>query len=213
MRPVYKHLVRNMINTLRHYGQKTSMQAKLGLTREIGVQIATIISFASAIEHFLERAIWRLSGINPIGTKPKTDTKIITELISMLEKAGGNLPTDEQRMFVATWCAVAHLGSSSDITLSMAFRSRWAIPSPTCAILDERRAAEEGVRDFWADTSSLDIVGDAMATLLRPMAELTKSGVEIEVVVVPGALRSVRMARSVLGEFASQTYYISFEKY
>lgn len=52
-----------------------------------------------------------------------------------------------------------------------------------------------------------------MAVLYRSIALLTKEDTGVGDVATEQAQRAVRTARSVLGEFASQTYNPSFEKY
>ena len=199
---------------MQDYGQADAIQAQLGLTPEIGVKIAAIISFSGAIEHFLERALWRLRGINPQGTKPDTDGKIITHLIGMLEEFGETLTDNDQRTLVATWCKAARYGfvirnniahgvpAKVGNTLTYARNPRWE---------GEERKREFG--DFWADLPTLDLVCEAMAVLYRSIANLSKDGQSLANVTNEETLKALRTARSVLGEFASQDYNPSFEKY
>lgn len=203
-----------MKNPMHDYARADVFEAKIGLTPEVGVRIAAIISLAGAIEHFLERALWRVRGIDPKGIKPDTDAKMITDLIGMFEKFGAGLASDEQRAFTATWCAAARAGFT--IRHNIAHGVPIKMGETLAFMRNPRWEGEErkrGFGDFWADLPTLDLVRDAMATVFRPISLLTKDGVVIVDVITPEAQRALRTARSVLGEFASQTYNPSFEKY
>jgi hypothetical protein len=196
------------------YGRADRLQVHLGLTPEVGSKIAAIITFAGAIEHFLERALWRLRGIDPKGIMPDTDAKQISDLIGMLATYGEELATDDHRTFVAAWCSAARSGFAvrhniahgvpikMGDTLAYMRNPRWE---------GEIRKREFG--DFWADAHTLDLVREAMAVLYRSIAQLAKEDTGVADVATEQARRAVRTARSVLGEFASQTYNPSFEKY
>lgn len=196
------------------YGRADRLQVHLGLTPEVGSKIAAIITFAGAIEHFLERALWRLGRIDPKGIKPDTDAKQISDLIGMLATYGEELATDDHRTFVAAWCSAARSGflvrhniahgvpMKMGDTLAYMRNPRWE---------GEIRKREFG--DFWADVHTLDLVREAMAVLYRSIALLAKEDTGVADVATEQARRAVRTARSVLGEFASQTYNPSFEKY
>lgn len=90
------------------YGRADLIQAHL--TPDVGSKVAAIITFAGAIEHFLERALWQLRGIDPKGIKPDTDAKQISDLIGMLTTYGDDLAAVDHRTFVTTWCAAARSG-------------------------------------------------------------------------------------------------------
>ena len=203
-----------MSDVLRNYGRADDLMERFGLTPEVGVKIAAIITFAGAIEFYLERALWRLRGIEPDGIRPNTDAKPITDLIAMMEQHGRGLADEDQRRFVESWCAAARSGfiirhniahglpGRLGDTLTYMRNPRWE---------GERRKREFG--DFWATRDTLVVVCDAMAALLRPVAQLTFDGASLERVATPKAQSALHSARSVLGEFASQTYNPSYEKY
>lgn len=203
-----------MKNPMHAYARADFLQARLGLTPQIGLKVAAIITFAGAIEHFLERALWRVRGINPRGIKPDTDAKMISDLIAMLARYGEGLEADKHRNFLENWCAAARSGfvirnniahgvpmTMSD-TLAYMRNPRW-----------EGEIRKRDFGDFWADPNTLDMVSDAMAVLFRSIALLSKDDATLEDVVNETAARALRRARSVLGEFASQTYNPSYEKY
>ena len=203
-----------MSYALRDYGRADDLAECLGLTPDVAAKIAAIITFSGAIEYYLERALWRLRDIEPNGIRPDTDSKPITELIAMMERHGRGVATESQRRFVESWCTAARSGfiirnniahgmpSRLGETLTYMRNPRWQ---------GERRNREFG--DFWATSDTLALVCDAMAALLRPVAQLTFDGASLETVATPKAQHALRTARSVLGEFASQTYNPSYEKY
>ncbi|WP_300973498.1 hypothetical protein [Sphingomonas sp. LHG3406-1] len=203
-----------MTLAMKEYGRAEVLQAHLGLTTSVATKIAAILSFAGAIEHFVERAIWRLNGIDPRGTKPDTDGKVISDLIGMLSRFGETLVDEDDRTFIAAWCEAASYGFTIrhniahgvpikvGDTLAYMRNPRWE---------GEQRRREFG--DFWAEQASVELVCDAMAVLYRSIFSLSRADAKIEDVATHSAVRALRTARSVLGEFASQTYNPSYEKY
>jgi hypothetical protein len=178
------------------YGRADRLQVHLGLTPEVGSKIAAIITFSGAIEHFLERALWRLRGIDPKGIKPDTDAKQISDLIGMLASYGEDLATDDHRTFFATWCSAARSGfvvrhniahgvpMKMGDTLAYMRNPRWE---------GELRKREFG--DFWADVDTLDLVREAMAVLYRSIALLAKDDMGVADVANKRSVRFERRAR------------------
>ncbi len=203
-----------MTDALAKYGRSVQLQERLGLTPSVGQKIAAIITFAGGIEYYLERALWKLRGIDPSGSKPDTDAKPISDLIGMLEKFAVGLAAGDQRTLLEIWCAAARSGfvvrhniahgvpTKMGETLAYLRNPRWH---------GEVRKREFG--DFWADEHTLDLVREAMAALLRTIARLSEDVASPKDIATPTALTALRTARSVLGEFASQDYNPSFEKY
>lgn len=201
-------------DTLASYGKADNLQAMLGLTPTVGLKLAAIITFAGGIEHYLERTLWRLRGIDPKGVRPDTDAKVISDLVGMLEKVAAAEPYRKHGCFLGDWCAAARSGfiirhniahgvprKFGDVLAYMR-NPRWE---------GEQRKREFG--DFWAEDHTLDLVREAMATLFRVVASLSSDRTELKDVATAEAHRALHIARSVLGEFASQTYNPSFEKY
>ncbi len=196
------------------YGQADLLQVHLGLTPEVSSKIAAIITFAGAIEYFLERALWRLHGVDPKGIRPDTDARKISDLIGMLATYGEALTADDHRAFVATWCSAANSGFvvrhniahgvplKMGETLAYMRNPRW-----------EGEIRKRDFGDFWADVHTLGLVREAMAVLYRSIALLAKDDTGVADVATEQAKRAVRKARSVLSEFASQTYNPSLRKY
>ncbi len=200
-------------DALTAFGRADALQFALGLTPEIGVKIAAIISFAGGIEYHLERALWRFRGIDPRGIKPDTDARIITDLISMLEDVSGT-QSEEMAQLLQIWCAAARPGFT--IRHNIAHGVPMKVETVLAYMRNPRWEGEQRKRefgDFWADDHALDLVREAMATLLRIIATLSEENADHSAVVTAPAMRALRAARSVLGEFASQTYNPSYEKY
>jgi hypothetical protein len=203
-----------MTDALAKYGRSAQLLEGLGLTPSVGQKIAAIITFAGGIEYYLERALWKLRGIDPKGRKPDTDAKPISDLIGMLEKFAVGLAPGNERTLLEVWCAAARSGfivrhniahgvpTKMGQTLAYMRNPRWH---------GEVRKREFG--DFWADEHTLTLVCEAMAALLRVIAQLSGEVTSPKDNETPPILRAVRTARSVLGEFASQDYNPSFEKY
>jgi hypothetical protein len=203
-----------MTDGLKEYGRADFIQQQLGLDPMIGQKVAAIITFSGSIEYNLERALWRLQGIDPKGIKPATDARVITDLISMLEHFAANLATGNEKALLEGWCQsardgftirhnIAHgVAMTLGSTLVYARNPRWH---------GEIRKREFG--DFWADEPTLDLVRDAMAVLPRIAMFLSRNEISLKEIATPLALKALRRARSVLGEFASRDYNPSFEKY
>lgn len=75
----------------------------------------------------------------------------------------------------------------------------------------ELRKREFGA--FWADEYTLDLVREALAVLLRVIMHLSHDDVSLKDVASASAMKAIKLASSVLGEFASETYNPSYEKY
>jgi hypothetical protein len=139
---------------------------------------------------------------------------VITDLISMLERFAADLAPGDEKTLLEGWCKSARDGFTirhniadgvalpRDGTLVYARNPRWH---------GEIRKREFG--DFWADEPTLDLVREAMAVLLRLAIQLSREEILLKEIANPLALKALRTARSVLGEFASQDYNPSFEKY
>jgi hypothetical protein len=196
------------------YGNADLEQQRLGLSPSVGQKIAAIVTFSGSIEHYLERALWKLKKIDPQGIRPDTDSKMISDLIAMLESFAATLALGDERLLLEGWCAAARSGFvvRHNVVHGLPVRlgdklgymrnSRWH---------GEIRKREFG--DFWAEEGTLDLVREAMAVLLRIIHQLAGNDVLLEDIASPLALKALVMARSVLGEFASQNYNPSHEKY
>jgi hypothetical protein len=104
-------------DTLASYDKADVLQTRLGLTPMVGLKVAAIITFAGGIEFYLERALWRLRGINPKDIKPETDAKVISDLIGMLGKVAVECPREHGRSW--TIGAPPRALDSSFVTISL----------------------------------------------------------------------------------------------
>ena len=92
------------------YGNADLEQQRLGLSPSVGQKIAAIVTFSGSIEHYLERALWKLKKIDPQGIRPDTDSKMISDLIAMLESFAATLALGDERLLLEGWCAAARSG-------------------------------------------------------------------------------------------------------
>ncbi|MEH2485762.1 hypothetical protein [Bradyrhizobium sp. AZCC 2230] len=207
-------IVSKMTDAMLGFGQADQLETQLGLTPSVGHKVAAIVTFAGSIEYYLERALWKLRGVDPNGIKPDTDAKMISELIAMLERFAADMAIGDERTLLEGWSAAARSGFvirhnivhgvivRPGTTIGYARNPRWR---------GEVRKREFG--SFWADEYTLDLVREAMAVLLRLIVQLSLDTSSLKDIARPTFLRALKTARSVLGEFASEDYNPSFEKY
>ncbi|TPG39770.1 hypothetical protein EAH79_13815 [Sphingomonas koreensis] len=206
-----------MEDAMSKYGRADIIKARLGLNAIIGEKIAAVITFSAAIENFLERAIWRVNEIDPSGTRPETDSKQFTTLIEMLQKFTLSLEDSDLRTMLETWCRAARASAT--------IRNNIAHGMPSCLggtlvfmrnyrwgktdVIDRKRAPG----DLWAKADEVELISGALAVLLRIVGSLARDDVPLATIPNPEAMRALRAARSVLGEFADPGYNSSYEKY
>jgi hypothetical protein len=194
------------------YGRGEELQTRMGIDMLLSEKIAAIIVFSANIENHLERAIWQLRGGVEKGVRPDTDAKQITELIDMMSKiAAAMAPGDRQTMLQA-WCAAARSGFviRNNIVHGQTIRMETTVAFMRNTLWDgiERKRP---FGDLWADHNTLDMVRDSFAVLLRIVWTIAKG--DDDPTANASAMRALREAKSILGEFASQGYNPSFEKY
>ncbi|GFD75690.1 hypothetical protein KUL113_51100 [Tenacibaculum sp. KUL113] len=198
----------------KEYGRSSIIELSWRLEPLTSQKIAAIVTYSGSIEYYLERAIWRCEGIDPNGIRPETDAKPISNLIPSFKKFSENLEDNKNKSFIQLWCAacasgfiirnnIVHgvAGVIGD-TLTYSRNSCWH---------GERRKREFG--DFWADASTLDMVCESFAVLLRIIVKIERGEESLHEISTPLALRALQEARSILGEFSNQSYNPSFEKY
>lgn len=198
----------------KEYGRAALMDEALGLDDAIAVKVASIIVHAGNIEHYLERAIWVLEKIDPVGVRPETDAKPIGKLVKMLEEYAKGLHNREARSLLETWSTatrsgfiirhnIAHgVSFKMDRTLVFSRNPRW-----------HGELRDRAYGDLWCEPYILDLIRESFATLLRVIGAISTNNRPLNEIASPLALRAVREARSILGEFADQFYNPSFEKY
>lgn len=198
----------------KEYGRSSLIEAAWNLQPPTSQKIAAIITYFGTLEYYIERAIWRLKGVNPKGIRPETDAKAVSQLISNLEESSNLLIDQTEKDFINLWCRAARSGfvirnniahgvvNKLGDTLAYMRNPRWH---------GEERKREFG--DFWADEGTLDMVCESLAVLLRIIAQIESGEEKITNIASPLASKALREAQSILVEFSSQDYNPSFEKY
>jgi len=198
----------------KEYGRSSQIEQGWKLEPFISQKIAALVTFTGSIEYYLERAIWKYKGIDPKGIRPETDSKSISQMIKNLRKFSENLEDIRERNFILIWCEAVTSGfvirnnivhgvaNVLGDTLSYSRNPRWH---------GEIRKREFG--DFWADLSTLELVCESFAVLLRIIAKIERGEENIGDIASPLALKALQQSKSILGEFSSQDYNPSFEKY
>jgi hypothetical protein len=198
----------------KEYGQSSQIEQNWRLEPLISQKIAALVTYTGSIEYYLERAIWKFKGIEPKGIKPETDAKSISQMIKNLSEFSESLEVTKEINFIQHWCEAVASGFviRNNIvhgvaivlgdTLSYSRNPRWH---------GEERKREFG--DFWADLSTLEMVCESFAVLLRIIVKIERGEEVIGDIASPLALKALQQSRSILGEFSSQHYNPSFEKY
>lgn len=200
--------------TVKEYGRSSLIEANWNLYPLTSQKIAAIITYFGTLEYCIERAVWRLKKVNPKGIRPETDAKAVSQLIATLEECSILLDNQIEIDFINLWCPAARSGfvirnniahgvaNRLGDTLAYMRNPRWH---------GEKRKREFG--DFWADDNTLDMVCDSLAVLLRIIVKVEIGEETITNIASPLASKALREAQSILGEFSSQDYNPSFEKY
>jgi hypothetical protein len=201
-------------NAVKEYGRSSLIEMSWNLQFSNSQKIAAIITYFGTLEYYAERAIWKLKGIDPKGVQPETDAKSVSQLISKLEECSDQLDDQNERDFLNLWCRAARSGfvirnniahgvaNKRGDTLTYMRNPRWH---------GEERKREFG--DFWADDSTLDMVCESLAVLLRIIVKIEAGDEQLNDIALPFTMKALREARSILGEFSSQDYNPSLEKY
>ncbi len=166
-----------------------------------GELIAAVVIFGANIEHYLEHAIWQLRG-EPIPPKPDTDAKRITTLIELLRKEIALIEDDDKRKMLEMWCDAA--GDGFIIRNNIVH----GVPVPlggggAIFMRNPRWGGVERKQDFGmfgGETDTLIMVRDSFAVLLRIIHAVSVGSADLMSNKL--AMRAVREARSMLGEFA-----------
>lgn len=198
----------------KEYGQSSQIELNWRLEPLISQKIAALVTYTGSIEYYLERAIWKFKGIEPKCIKPETDAKSISQMIKSLKEFSNNLEVTREQSFIQHWCEAAASGfvirnnivhgvaTVLGDTLSYSRNPCWH---------GEERKREFG--DFWADLSTLEMVCESFSVLLRIIVKIEREEETIGDIASPVALKALQQSSSILGEFSSQHYNPSFEKY
>ena len=202
------------VPAVKEYGRSSLIEIGWNLHLPSSQKIAAIITYFGTLEYYIERAVWSLKGVSPKGIRPETDGKAVSQLISNLEECSTLLNNQAEIDFINLWCRAARSGfvirnniahgvaNKLGETLAYMRNPRWH---------GEERKREFG--DFWADDSTLDMVCESLAVLLRIIVKIEAGEEQLTNIASPLASKALREAQSILGEFSSQDYNPSFEKY
>jgi len=198
------------------YGKADAVQKHFGITDKTAYYISGIVVFAGVIEFHLERFIWRLNGLDPKGLRPNTDGKPVTAWITKLKDYAEGLPESPGRDMLQTWCRAAECAAKirNDIAHGVPVHVGGAVAfNRNPRWHGEIRSREH--TDFWADEPILNLVRDAMAVLVRMIADLHAGRLDLSKVEKSDiSMKALREAESVLGELSDQrSYNPTFEKY
>ena len=196
------------------FARADQLDAALGLDDDAARMLASIIVFAGNIEYHLERALWVLKEIDPEGVRPSTDSKPISELISMLESHAADMADEKVQGLLRNWCAAARSGFSlrHDVAHGVSLKME------TMLVFSRNPRWQGEVRkrpysDLWCDPHTLGMIRASMATLLRIIGTIAQDKKPLTEIATPLALSAIRDARSVLGELTDRFYNPGFEKY
>lgn len=195
-------------------GRADEIEAAFGLTDVTSRQIASIVICSGNIEFHLERAIWKLDGTDPKGTRPRTDAKPVVALLEMLEAHAPRCASEEEQLLLTTWCAAARDGFTIRNNIAHGVTSN--IEDTLVVMRNPQWQGEQRKRafgDMWCDEYTMDLVRQSFAVLLRVIVGIADQKKTLALVANPNVVRALGEARSILGEFASQDYNPSFEKY
>jgi hypothetical protein len=203
-----------MRNPMKSYVDPDVIELRMGQDPIISMHVGSIILYAARIEFHIERAIWRLTNLKPEGTRPHTDAKMITDLITNLEEVGLDRLSGDAAVMVSTWCTAARNAFllRHDIAHGISY-------SITGAFIFNRNPRMEGelrkrsTTILWTDENILGLIRDAFAVLFRCIQGLSVSKMTANELASQDCLAALRDARSVVGEFSSPGYNPSFEKY
>ena len=158
------HMPGSSVPTLRHRLVTTA-----GLSDQKLASIGAIAVLASHAEHFAERSIWALDGVEVKGVRPRTDARPIGELITMLREHVPTVKKPGLAPLIQKWCDAAEL----------CFSCRNSIMHGTTAYMDDewtifgRNNPTGGVKrkrdpsDFHASPHTLAMLEEAFGYLLN----------------------------------------------
>lgn len=188
---------------------------KMGFTPSLLELIGTISVYAATIEFWIERVIWNIEGISPVGIKPRTEGKAIIERIKLLNKTKKMVHCEGVKEFVENWCQIAQLafeirniithGYPVGIGDGVSFLNhlRW-----------EGEFRKKEFSEFSADDNSLRLLMESFAVLARSIIFLEKTTKE-KASIEPETLftREFQRALSTVRELRYQANALNSEKY
>lgn len=208
-RPV--HQAGSSVPNIRHRLVTTA-----GLSDQKLASIGAIAVLASHAEHFAERAIWVLDGIDVKGVRPRTDARPIGELIKMLREHVPTVKKPGLAPIVERWCQAAEL----------AFSCRNSIMHGTTAYMDSewtifgRNNPTSGVKrkkdpsDFHASPHTLAMLEEAFGYLLNVIHFIwTAAQTPVPIGDTSEIMTRLSRARSMAAELDNLAAAVNHEKY
>jgi hypothetical protein len=200
-------------NATHVFGNGDAYQERLGINAINGPLIAAVVIIGSQVEHHLEQAIWQLRG-PAIPKGDGTDNVPVTGLIKQLKKMIPAIAEPDKQTMLTTWCDAALSGFIIRNNIAHGVAVNLGGDSGPSFLRNPLwhgfpRAKDFG--SFHADESTLIMVRDSFATLLRIIVKVSQGADDLTSNDL--AMKALREARSMLGEFARETYNPSFEKY
>lgn len=179
-----------------------------------GVGAVTVLT--ASLEFWTERAVWTLKGITPAGTRPETDGKPITQLITKVEKAVEANPSHEFADVLRLWSDVARTAMKcrNSLVHGLPF-------SPyENGVVFGRNLPWDGVQrqreysDFHADEWTLHLLADALAALVLVISFVAGApAVNDKEHVKKEMMKELRSARSTVNELVDLAAAVNHEKY
>lgn len=202
-----------MKTALERMGNAAHVISSFGTTDSMLRLIGGIAVLASNTENWVERAIWRVEGIDPAGIRPSTDGKQISGLIKQLAAAADNLSDGQIKSLVHKWCLAA----------GPAYRCRNSIFHATTVPLGKMpwfasNAAWHGemrkrpFSDFHADDNTLSLLQGAFGVLLQSI-QLIATSTDKEPAGSQDLLEKLGTAHSIVCELQNLAAAINHEKY
>jgi len=196
------------------FGQADRIDLNIGLNQVVGQKIASIIILAASIEYHLEIAIWKLLGIDPRGKRQPTDSEQVSGLIKRFEDVANDMGAGDAKTLLLEWAKAARSGFI--IRHNIAHGVSLKLCDGMMFMRNPRWHGEERKRDFGSfstEESTMDMVRQSLASLLRVIVQIEVGEKCLDEIASPLAMRAIREARSILGEFSDPYYGPEFEKY
>lgn len=187
-----------------------------GLSDQKLASIGAIAVLASHAEHYAERAIWALDGIEVKGVRPRTDARPIGELFRMLREHVPTANKDGLSPLIEKWCHAAEL----------CFSCRNSIMHGTTAYMDDewtvfgRNTPTGGVKrkkdpsDFHASPHTLAMLEESFGYLLNGIHFIFVTAQSpLPIRDTTEVLKQLSRARSMGAELDNLAAAVNHEKY
>lgn len=198
--------------------EKRSAQALLAhlkLTAPVLQGLGAVVAISATLEFWAERAVWTLHSLSPAGTRPSTDAKDISTVISMV-RAGAPNSGEQLSHLIELWCAVAQTAIKCRNSLVHGLPH---IPYEGGVVFGANLLWDDVERKrpyshFHADERTLKMLADALTVLVHVAAYVAeRPPAKNPDFVVKEMSRSLTSMRSVVDELVDLTAAANHEKY